>query len=221
MLKKETLDFLKKLKENNNREWFSKNKLLYERARADFENLIKQLIPAIASFDPQIGMPDPKKCLFRIYRDVRFSPDKSPYKTHMAAIIHQQNLDRSSGYYLHIGADESFACSGHYMLMPDQLKKMRQGIAGDFEFFEGIINETRFKTEFGDLFRDEDILKRVPNAFAKDHPAAEYLKLKRFYVEKSLSEDTLISDGLVPRLKNIYKLSYPLNEFLNDVLLDD
>lgn len=221
MLKKETFVFLKKLKENNNREWFSKNKSLYEQARADFENLVKQIIPAIATFDPHIGMPDPKKCIFRIYRDVRFSTDKSPYKTHLAAIIHQQNFVKSSGYYLHIGADESFACSGHYMLMPDQLKKMRQGIAGDFEFFEEIINETRFKTEFGDLFRDEDTLKRVPNGFAKDHPAAEYLKLKRFYVQKPLSEDTLTGNELVPYLKDIYKLSYPLNEFLNDVLLDD
>ncbi|MBK5721849.1 DUF2461 domain-containing protein [Dysgonomonas sp. Marseille-P4677] len=221
MLKKDTLDFLKALKANNNREWFAQNKDWYERARKDFEHLVGEVIQAIASIEPEMGTLEPKKCIFRIYRDVRFSPDKSPYKTHFGAVFTPRNLGKSSGYYLHIDPAESFVSCGHYMLMPDQLKKMRQGIYSDFEYFKEILDEKRFKKEIGDLYRDDDMLTRVPNGFYKDHPSAEYMKLKHFYALKPISEDKLLSDGLVPHIKSIYKLMQPLNRFLNDVLLED
>lgn len=221
MLKKDTLDFLKTLKGNNSREWFSENKGWYDRARADFERLVGEVIKAISSFDSEIGLLEPKKCIFRIYRDVRFSTDKSPYKTHFGAVFTPRNLGKSSGYYLHIDPAESFVSCGHYMLMPDQLKKMRQGIYSDFEYFREILNEKHFKKEIGDLYRDDDMLKRVPNGFDKDHPSAEYMKLKHFYALKPLTEDRLLSDDLVPYIKDIYKLMQPLSKFLNDVLLEE
>lgn len=220
MLKKDTLDFLKELKQNNDREWFSKNKDWYERARADFEILVAQVIGELQSFDKDLGHLDPKKCIFRIYRDTRFSPDKTPYKTHFGAVFRPQNLDKSSGYYLHIDPEETFVSCGHYMLFPDQLKKVRRGIYDDFEMFSSIINEKNFKKEIGDLYRDEDMLKRVPNGFDKDHPAAEYMKLKHFYVLKSIPEDKLLSNDFAKYAGKIYKQMYPLGEFLNDLLLD-
>lgn len=220
MLQKDTLDFIAALKENNNREWFAENKKWYERARADFEALVAQIAQGIPVFDPEIGHLDPKKCIFRIYRDVRFSEDKSPYKTHFGAVFRPTGMDKTSGYYIHIDPAESFITCGHYMLMPDQLKKVRRGIYEDFEMFHDIINEKRFKKEFGDLYQDEDALKRVPNGFDKDHPAAEYLKLKHFYALKPVTNEQLLSKDFVAYALERYKLMQPLSRFLNDLLQD-
>lgn len=221
MIKESTLKFIEDLKKNNNREWFAENKPRYEQARADFEQLVAQIIQGINTFDPELGYLEPKKCIFRIYRDVRFSEDKSPYKNHFGAVFRARGLDKTSGYYFHLDPDESFVSCGYYMLMPDQLKKVRRGIYNDFETFSSIINEKSFKEEFGDLYKDEDMLKRVPNGFDKDHPAAEYMKLKHFYVFKPLSYKQLLDKNLVSYVTSVYKQMYPLSEFLNDILLED
>lgn len=221
MLKEETLKFLTELKLNNNREWFAENKARYETARTDFEQLVAQIIQGINAFDPELGYLDPKKCVFRIYRDVRFSEDKSPYKTHFGAVFRPSALNKTSGYYFHLDPDESFVSCGHYMLMPDQLKKVRRGIYNDFEMFSSIINEPNFKKEFGDLYKDDDMLKRVPNGFDKDHPAAEYMKLKHFYALKSLSHKQLLDKDLAGYVTGMYQQMHPLSQFLNDILLED
>lgn len=220
MLNKDVYRFLEALKENNNREWFAENKAWYERSRADFEVLVTQLIHAIASFDPEIGHLEAKKCIFRIYRDTRFSPDKTPYKTHFGAVFTPPALGKSSGYYLHLDPTGCFISCGHYMLPPDQLKVMRKGIYDDFETFQSILNEKQFKKTIGDLYRDEDVLQRVPNGFEKDHPAAEYMKLKHFYVWKEFSEKELFSEGFIDYAAGIYKMMKPLNDFLNDILIN-
>jgi uncharacterized protein (TIGR02453 family) len=208
------------LKDNNYREWFNENKQWYERSRADFEQLVSKVVGAVATFDPEIGYLDPKKCIFRIYRDVRFSIDKSPYKTHFGAVMHPAGMAKTSGYYLHIDPAECLLTCGHYMLPPDQLKKMRKGIYDDFETFQSIIGKKTFKKEFGDLYRDEDALRRVPNGFDSNHPAAEYMKLKHFYVQKQVSQEEVFSSGFVDYAVSIYKQMQPLSEFLNDLLRD-
>jgi uncharacterized protein (TIGR02453 family) len=220
MLHKDTYEFLESLKENNNREWFTENKAWYERGKSDFESLVSEIINGIAAFDSQIGHPEAKRCVFRIYRDIRFSPDKTPYKTHFGAVIRPQGLDKSSGYYIHISPEESFVSCGHYMLRPDQIKKVRKGIYDDFEMFSSILNEKHFKKEIGDLFRDEDALQRVPNGFDKEHPAAEYMKLKHFYAVKDIPQKKFFEKDIAEYIVSIYKQMYPLNEFLNDLLLD-
>lgn len=220
MLKKDTLDFLKALESNNNREWFAENKAWYERAKADFEILVAQVIAQIADFDKTIGQPAPKRCIFRIYRDTRFSQDKSPYKTHFGAVFRSQGLDKSSGYYLHVSPQESFLSCGHYMLLSDQLKKVRRGIYDDYDTLRAILDQPAFKKEIGDLYRDDDALKRVPNGFDKEHPAAEYLKLKHFYVLKNVSEHELLDKDFARHAGLIYRQMQPLSEFLNDLLLD-
>ncbi len=214
MLQKDTFKFLKTLKKNNNREWFAENKAWYERSRADVEQLIAQLIPEMAEFDQEIKYLEPKKCIFRIYRDTRFSQDKTPYKTHFGAVFGEV---KNSGYYLHIDPEESFLTCGHYMLTPNQIKKIRKGIYEHFDTFQKILND-KFKKEIGDLYRDENALKRVPNDFDKDHPAAEYLKLKHFYVLKPIPEEKLFSKDFVEYAAGIYKKMYLLKEFLNELL---
>lgn len=220
MIKKDTFKYLEDLKKNNNREWFTANKDRYETARQDMELLVDQMIQAIAEFDPQVKNLEAKKCIFRIYRDVRFSPDKTPYKTHFGAVFRPRTAERISGYYFHLDPNEIFLSYGHYMLEPEQLKKMRRGIYNDFETFSDIINNKAFKKEIGDLYRDEDALKRVPNGFDKDHPAVEYLKLKRFYVYKPITKEQLFSEDFSKYAASMYKIMYPLGEFLDDVLTE-
>lgn len=214
MLRKDTFEFLETLKENNNREWFHQNKAWYERAHADVEQLIAQLIPAVSVFDPGVASRDAKKSIFRIYRDIRFSPDKSPYKTNFGAIVG----DKDNGYYLHISPEECFLACGYYMVSPDQLKKFRKGIYDEYETFLQIINDKTFKKEIGDLGRDDDMLQRVPNGFDKDSPVAEYMKLKRFYVMKAVSRKQVMSDDFVPYAAGIYQLMKPLKKFLGSLL---
>ncbi len=221
MLKEETLKFITELKLNNNREWFAENKDKYEAARVDFEQLVAQIIQGINTFDSELGYLDPKKCIFRIYRDVRFSEDKSPYKTHFGAGFRPSTLSKTSGYYFHLDPNEAFVSCGHYMLMPDKIKKVRRGIYNDFEMFSSIINDKDFKKEFGDLYKDDDMLKRVPNGFDKDHPAAEYMKLKHFYALKPLSCKQLLDKDLAAYVTAMYKQMHPLSQFLNDILLED
>lgn len=220
MLKNDTIDFLKSLKNNNSREWFSENKAWYERARADFEELVADIIRSLVVFMPEAKLLNPKKCIFRIYRDTRFSADKTPYKTNFGAVFQSSFRGKFSGYYLHISPEGCFLSCGFYMPQSQHLKKIRKGIYDDFEMFQHIINEKQFKKEIGDLQRDDDILQRVPNGFDKDHPAAEYLKLKHFYVIKPVSEKQILGEGFASYAVKIYKIMKPLNDFLDDLITD-
>lgn len=221
MLHKETLKFLSDLRQNNNREWFNTNKDRYLQASTDYLELVTQVQDLITSIDPNVKRSEAKKCVFRIYRDVRFSPDKSPYKTHLGAGFQINGFDKGAGYYFHVDPDGSFFSCGHYMLETEQLKKMRKGISSDFDFFKEILDNKHFKEILGDLCRDEDTLKRIPKGFDLDDPAAHYLQLKRFYVQRAIPQDLLFSTDLFAFLKDTIETIQPLNLFLNDVLLED
>ena len=214
MIKKDTFSFLEELQKNNNREWFQANKTLYDKAHRDIVELVQKLLHAVAQFDPENGLPDPKKCIFRIYRDVRFSTDKSPYKTNFGAIIGFNK----SGYYLHISPDECFLACGNYMLTPEQLKILRKGICDYYDELYRIINAPAFQKEIGDLQRDEDALQRVPNDFDKSHPAASYMKLRRFYVMKSISKEQLLRNDFVEYASGIFRMMQPFKYFLSELL---
>jgi uncharacterized protein (TIGR02453 family) len=220
MLQKSTYEFLKELRINNNREWFADNKGRYEQARADFEALIAEIIPGIAQFDESIGNPEAKKCLFRIYRDTRFSPDKTPYKTNFGAIVRSDTrAGNLSGYYLHIAPDEMFISSGLYMLRPDLIKYVRKFIYDDFNNFRSIIEDKTFKKEFNDLQFDEgETLTRIPAGFDKNHPAAEYMKLKHFYIMKTFDEKRLFGKDFVSQTVQTFKAMCPFNTYMNSIV---
>ncbi|WP_128330826.1 DUF2461 domain-containing protein [Apibacter sp. HY039] len=217
MLHKKTLKFLKSLKKNNNREWFSENKDWYETSRLDFENLVKDLQIGLSELDITIKYLNPKKCIFRIYRDIRFSPDKTPYKNYMSAVFSEI---KNSGYYLHIEPGKSFLTCGHYMLPPEQIKKIRKGIYDDFESFREIVENKNFIKEFGGLTKDETILKRVPNGFDKEHPSSEYLKFKNFYVTKSITDQQVLDTHFVTLAVSVYTNMQPFNDYINNLILD-
>ncbi len=159
------IDYLKALQQNNNREWFQANKASYDQARVSFELFLTRVIAGITTFDTSIGVPVPKECIFRIYRDVRFSPNKLPYKNHFGAYIAQGGRKSMlPGYYIHLEPGASFAGGGMYQPDPVMLKKIRQEIYFNADEMLTIVNDAGFKKTFGALSA-EDALKRPPRDF--------------------------------------------------------
>lgn len=219
MIQKSTLDFLKKLKKNNNRDWFNANKKLYEDARYDFEIFVFDLLQKLTEFDDSVAGLDPKDCLFRIYRDVRFAKDKKPYKQNFAAAI-QLNGRKSSkaGYYVHIEPGAGMLGGGIYMPMPDNLLAVRKLVAANYKEYEKIINAKDFKKVFGEVWGGDDRLKTVPKGFEKDHPAAEHLKNKSFIAFKMLSDADVLAKNFMANSVKIFKVMKPFNDFINRAL---
>ena len=210
------INFLKELNENNNREWFAQNKSRYEKVKSKFEEISRLLISEISIFDNDIKNVDVKDCVFRIYRDIRFSTDKTPYKTHFGVYIASAGGRKShrGGYYLHLDPAGCFIAVGVWCPPPNILKALRQSVCDNIDELNEIRNETGFNTYFKTFF-EEDKLKNVPAGFPRDFPDAELLKLKHYMVEYKLNDDILNAPNLVSRLGEIARAGYPLNKFLN------
>jgi uncharacterized protein (TIGR02453 family) len=208
-----TFDYLKKLAQNNNREWFNEQKPLFTVAREEVVSFVEELLWEMARFDKEIGKVDARKSLFRIYRDTRFSHNKEPYKTNFGANMGHKN----AGYYLHIQPGKSFLAGGIYMLENDKLKALRKEISGNAEAFRQIMDEASFGRYFGGL-SEEGKLKRIPAGFEQDDPMAEYLKLKCFVAVHPIADKALLEKDAPKKLAEIYKALKPLNDFLNAAL---
>ncbi|MGZ3884043.1 MAG: DUF2461 domain-containing protein [Bacteroidia bacterium] len=214
-----TTAFLKALKTNNNKDWFDKHKDQYLEAKDEFEQLVGKVIGRISKFDKQIGDTlQPKDCMFRIYRDVRFSKDKTPYKTHFSADINPGGRKSMiPGYYFQIKPGGSFLAGGAWMPMPDKLAAIRQEIDYNGKTLEKILNAASYKKFFSGL-DDSDKLKTVPKGFDKEHKYIETLKLKSFLayhefsdkIAKAKDPDKYIAEGL--------KAMYPLVSFLREAM---
>lgn len=215
MLHLSTLDFLKSLKKNNDRQWFEKNKKQFETAKNDFAEFVQQLIAEISKFDKSIADIEAKDCIFRIYRDVRFSKDKLPYKTNTGASIVQGGKKSTlAGYYFQIEPDgNSFLAGGMYMPSAEHLQLVRQEIDYNTDDFKKIIHHTAFKKHFGELWGEK--LKTAPRNYPKDHPNIELLKHKHFVVVHNLKDEQLFSKNFLKHSINILKEIKPLNDFLN------
>ncbi len=210
------LQFLSELKINNNREWFAQNKGWYDKVRAEFEQISKDIITEIGKFDDDIKHVDVKDCVFRIYRDTRFSNDKTPYKTHFGVFIASAGGRKSQrgGYYLHLDPAGCFVAVGVWCPQPNLLKALRQSVYDNIEELNEIRQSSDFSRYF-ETFYDEDKLKTVPRGFPKDFPEAELLKLKHYMVEYKLDDSILSSDNFTVQIAQICKSGYPLNRFLN------
>ncbi len=214
MLQHTTIQFLKDLKANNNRDWFAKHKSDFEMAKADILELTGQLIDGIKAFDPSIGELEPKKCMFRIYRDVRFSKNKDPYKTNLGAyIVKGGKKSGNGGYYLHIEPGGCFFGGGMYGPPSPLLKKIRQEIDYNEEEFRGIIGHTNFKIHFGDLQGSQ--LKSAPKGYPKDHQAIDLLRYKDFLAVENITEKALTTKGFVEKALTSFEAMMPLIHFLN------
>ena len=210
------LRFLSELKVNNNREWFAENKAWYDQVRTGFEQMCKELIAEIATFDEAIKHVEVKECVFRIYRDTRFSHDKTPYKTHFGVYIASEGGRKSqhAGYYLHLDPTGCFLSTGVWCPDTTVLKALRQSVYDNIDELNEIRNNPEFSQYFTGFF-EEDKLKTVPRGFPKDFPEAELLKLKHYLVDHPLDETLLHAPDFVTRVGNIAKCAYPFNRFLN------
>ena len=220
MLQRSTIKFLKDLKKNNNRPWFEKNRKVYEDARFDFSTFIQAVIDKHSKKDSTIKEQVAKNCLFRINRDVRFSKDKSPYKSNMGASINRNGKKSLlAGYYFHLEPGQCFAGGGIWMPMPDDLKKVRQEIDYNFIAFKKIIASKKFKSVYGDLSHHAEYkLHRVPKGYEADNPATEYLKLKSFVAMVSLKDADLTSKDLVKKTVAAFEALQPIISFVNNCL---
>lgn len=214
MISPDILDFLRELRKNNNREWFENNKENYLRAKMNFDNIVVELIQLVKSIDPETGLLEPKDCTFRIYRDVRFSKDKSPYKTNFGAYINRGGKNSGfAGYYFHIEPGSVFLSGGIYMPEAPVLKAIRDAIFDAPEVFKAILENPSFKKYFKGLSGEK--LKTVPRAYPRDHPDAELLKFKNYYVDRPLRESILYTPGIFTEIRNTFKELKKLNDFLN------
>ena len=218
MLDPKIIDFLKDLDKHNDREWFNEHKEQYTEARLLFEDYVNRLIGQISTFDKPIGMVTAKECVFRIYRDVRFSKDKRPYKNNMGAYMSQGGRKSIyAGYYIHVQPGESFVGGGVYMPQPDALKKIREEIYYNVEEFINILSNKSFRKHFTELY-DHDKLKNPPKGFDKEWPDIELLKHKSFTVIQRLDDKKLASPGLMKDILATFKAQKTLNDFLNRAL---
>ena len=218
MISREMLDFLKELANNNTREWFHANKKRYQLIRKEYEQFVAHLIGEIATFDESVKNLHPKDCIFRINRDIRFSNDKSPYKTNFGAYITPGGRKAGfAGYYFHVEPGNSFVAGGIYRPPADRLKAIRTEIYENTGDFKEIIEDPDFKEEFGSIYSDEK-LKTAPKGFPKDFEDIELLNYKDYTVLKPLTDDMLTSDELVEEVIRAYQTLYPFNQFLNEAI---
>lgn len=219
MIAKETLDFLRKLDRNNTREWFQANKAAFDAAQDNMTAFAGYLIGEIGRFDDAVAGIDPKACLFRIYRDVRFSKDKSPYKVNLGAYISPGGRrSMQPGYYFHLQPGKSFVAGGKHIPDGPEMLKLRTAIAGSTDEFLAIVEKKSFRERFGEMRGDR--LKSAPKGFDPAHTAIEYLKLKEFMAFAELSDDKLITNSEFPKqLVRTMKEMYPLVAFLRKALL--
>lgn len=214
MITKSTLQFFAALKENNNREWFQENRKKYEAAKAEMESVVAKILPGLIKADPSIGMLAPKDCMFRINRDIRFSADKSPYKTNMGAFMARGGRkSRFPGYYLHIEPGACFLAGGVYAPEPGDLKSIRSEIYFNSAEFLKIINGRTFKSQFGTL-ADWGKMVRPPKDFPADFPHIDLLKYKSYSVAQGLTDKQVTSPGFPEYALTVYKAMRPFHAFL-------
>jgi uncharacterized protein (TIGR02453 family) len=215
---KTVLPFLADLAENNNREWFNDNKSRYETAKTEVESFVADLLDRIGKWDETVRDLKPKDCTYRIYRDVRFGKDKSPYKTSMGALVGRGG--RKSKWainYVHIEPGKSFVAGGSYMPEPAALKAIRQEIDYNFTEFEGIITAKDFVKQYGGL-ETEWKGKLPPKGYAADNPAIEYLKNKSFIGSHKFTDKQIENPGFVTEAEKMLLSIKPLNDFINRAL---
>jgi len=191
------LNFLTELNQNNNRDWFNDNKKRFkENVEAPFKAFLQDLIDVASAADTRISI-TPKEAMFRIYKDIRFSKDKTPYKTHMSAIVGEGGRKgmKSNGIYIHSGFDSFGIFAGAYRPQPKQVKLIREAIVSDMDGFKGILDDKNFKEKFGEVRGEEH--KRIPKEFAEEYEKQPLLIKKAFYVNHNFPADTILKENII------------------------
>ena len=218
---KGALTFLKSLSENNNREWFDENKPWFREEYQYFTDLVGLILEKASNLDPDLGLLEPKKCVFRIYRDVRFSKDKSPYKTNFGAWINKGGKQSpSAGFYFQISPGGSFVGGGVYHPEASVLAKVRQEIDYNSKELHTILDSDAYKKYFAGLWNG-DTLKRAPKGYEPDHPDIALIKLKSFVGMHQIPDSIIKKNGLEDYVSELFGAAAPLVNYLNAAILDD
>jgi len=212
IISKETFTFLNKLKSNNNRPWFEKNRSLYEKARAEYLSFTTSLVEGIRKIE-LIPEKEPAKYMHRIYRDIRFSKDKTPYKSHFSSIIERGPENQKCPVYFHIQPGKSMMGGGVWDPSSETLKKIRQEIDYNSAGLKKIINTKDFLKYFGKISGDK--LSRPPKGYEADNPNIEFLKFKQLYIERGFDDDLVLSKYFIPELLKSYKAALPFFTFFD------
>ncbi len=215
MLQRSSIQFLENLANNNNRPWFEEHKDEYLTVKAEFESLVTEVLSILGEDEPLLKGLAAKDCIMRIYRDVRFSKDKSPYKLNLGAGFSKGGRKfTGAGYYLHIEpGGKSFAGGGIWMPPGPQLKAVRQEIDYNFKDFTAIVNDKKFTKAFGEV--DGERLVKPPKGYDAENPAIDYLRLKSFTVGQQITDEDLTKKGLVKKITGTFGTMRPFIEFLN------
>ena len=220
MIQPTTFQFLKDLKANNNRDWFNKHKVQYKAALENFKDLVELLILDIAKFDPQVTGLEAKDTVFRIYRDVRFSKDKSPYKPNFGAVLAKGGRkSQNACYYIHLeSGNKSFLAGGVYHPEPAVLNKIREHIAENPAEIKKILAAASFKKNFGELGGEK--LKTAPKGFPKDHPEIDLLKHKSYLIMHGLSDKQVLDKSFLKYTMGVFKCMQSFNDYMNGIIAD-
>jgi uncharacterized protein (TIGR02453 family) len=218
MIDKKTLGFLKELSANNSKEWLDENRSDYNFAKDDILNLTQALINSVSEFDLGIAKADliPRKCITRLNRDLRFSKDKTPYKTDYYIVLNQNGKNSPSAfYYVHIEPNNCFVGGGVYNPQSSELKKIRSEINASFDEWNKIINNKDFQTRFPSGIHNSGNLVRSPKEFEDDNPAIEFLKMKGYYTQESITDKEIQSNLILEKIIDYFKTAKPLVDYLN------
>ena len=217
MINPALLTFLNELEQNNNKAWFDEHRAEYKALRAEFTDFLRGIAGRIAYFDPaiQLRLDDPKLIkVFRINRDIRFSKDKTPYKTNMAGTIGEVPGEIRPLYYLNIQEGQSMAGGGIYMPSSSALNAIREKVDVDYASLEEIINEQSFRETFPDGLTQYGALKTAPRGYSIDHPAIELLRLKSFAATRTFSDEEISQEGFDDEVVDTFEALSPLNDYL-------
>ena len=211
----ETLSFFSQIQENNNKEWFDKNKKAWEAIKANHTIFMGELQNQILKFD-EIVVKEPKSYVSRINRDFRFTADKSPYQNHIFSLIARHEDEKKSRFYLQISPGDTFVAAGLWSPDNEILKKVRQEIDYTSSSLNEIISQGSFKEYFGNITGES--LVRVPQGYEATNPNIELLKLKQYIIKKKFTDEEVLSDAFINELVKAYTLSMPFLKFLDEAI---
>ncbi len=211
----DALDFFKKLEQNNNRDWFNDHKTDFKRIESDIKKVYQAVLENLKRHDDMDGLK-----IFRIYRDVRFSKNKAPYKTHFGGSFQRTKPKLRGGYYLHIQPNnESFIATGFWEPAPADLLRIRKEFEMDDQEIRNILGDNTFKTIWGDFVGDE--VKSAPKGFSKDHKAIDLIKKKQYIFTKKYTDNQVLSPDFLKDVDLSFKAIRPYFDYMSDVLTTD
>jgi len=221
MIHKDTLAFLQDLKRNNTREWFDENEAAHRFVKNDLLVLTEKILSKVSEFDESIAIAalESKKCITRINRDLRFSKDRTPYKTDFYIVLNKNGKGGVTAfYYLHIEPDNSFVGGGVYNPLPEQLWQIRKGIEANFDEWLQVIKNRTFMRTCPNGVQSSGLLSKVPKGFSHESLASEFIKNKGFFTKENLTNAEMVSSKSFKKTMAHFKVAKPLIDFINKTI---